>query len=178
MSLNQPEWMQIEGWLTLAEGTKLQELAKGAAVLEIGSYCGRSTVCMAETAASIVSIDPHDSSAIEPYPRKNTFGTFALNIAGLQCEVTPIVSRFEDVYRFLAERSFDLVFIDGDHSYEACRRDLQWAARLVRPHGHVVVHDYGTGYPQLQEVTKAVRDEWGPLSVPFTVFESLAIRKY
>jgi hypothetical protein len=47
----------VRGWLTEAEGRKLQELAIGKTVLELGSYCGRSTCAMAWTAARIVAVD-------------------------------------------------------------------------------------------------------------------------
>ena len=38
---------RVRGWLTQAEGDKLARLAEGKKVLEIGSYCGRSTIAMA-----------------------------------------------------------------------------------------------------------------------------------
>jgi protein-L-isoaspartate O-methyltransferase len=43
-----------------AEGKALAEMARGKRVLEVGSYCGLSTVCMARTAKHVVSVDPHD----------------------------------------------------------------------------------------------------------------------
>jgi hypothetical protein len=50
----------IPGWLHHAEGKALAEMARGKRVLEVGSYCGLSTVCMARTAKHVVSVDPHD----------------------------------------------------------------------------------------------------------------------
>ena len=42
--------------------------------------------------------------------------------------------------------SYDLLFIDGDHSYEGCKRDLDnWFPKLI-PGGHILFHDcYGEG---------------------------------
>jgi predicted O-methyltransferase YrrM len=37
---------------------------------------------------------------------------------------------------------FDVVFIDGDHSYEGCKRDLVVAYSKVKPNGYILGHDY------------------------------------
>lgn len=49
--------------------------------------------------------------------------------------------------------SLDLVFIDGDHSYEAVMADIAAWQPLVRPGGVLAGHDYGTF-----GVTQAVRE--------------------
>jgi len=52
------------------------------------------------------------------------------------------------------DRSLDFVYIDGDHSYEGCRRDiLAWAPK-VRVGGVLAGHDYYNQPPF--EVRKAV----------------------
>jgi predicted O-methyltransferase YrrM len=48
--------------------------------------------------------------------------------------------------------AFDLVHIDGDHTEGGCVRDLELAAELVRPGGHLLVDDYDL----LGEVRRAV----------------------
>lgn len=41
-----------------------------------------------------------------------------------------------------ADRSLSFVYIDGDHSYEGCRRDiLAWAPKVMRG-GVIAGHDY------------------------------------
>jgi hypothetical protein len=43
----------------------------------------------------------------------------------------------------IEDGSLDFVFIDGDHSYEGCKRDiLAWMPK-VRPGGWLMGHDYG-----------------------------------
>ncbi len=40
-----------------------------------------------------------------------------------------------------AGRAFDIIFLDAHHTYEASRRDLELALRLLAPHGILVAHD-------------------------------------
>jgi len=37
---------------------------------------------------------------------------------------------------------FDVIYIDGDHSYQGVKRDLQLALKKVRPGGFICGHDY------------------------------------
>jgi predicted O-methyltransferase YrrM len=36
---------------------------------------------------------------------------------------------------------YDLIFIDGDHSYEGVRRDFELYQELLSPRGYIVFHD-------------------------------------
>lgn len=54
---------------------------------------------------------------------------------------------------------FDIVFIDADHSYEGCKRDiLAWRSK-VRPGGLLCGHDYAN---KRGEVKRAVEELIGP----------------
>jgi predicted O-methyltransferase YrrM len=44
--------------------------------------------------------------------------------------------KFEDI-------KIDFLFIDGDHSYEAVKRDFNLYFDFIRPGGTIVLHDYG-----------------------------------
>ena len=47
----------------------------------------------------------------------------------------------EASYRF-PQHHFDMVFIDGDHSYEGCKQDIQHWYSKVKPGGWLCGHDY------------------------------------
>ncbi len=45
------------------------------------------------------------------------------------------LSRFED-------DTFDAIYLDGDHSYAGCKKDLDVAIRKIKPGGWIMGHDY------------------------------------
>jgi hypothetical protein len=40
------------------------------------------------------------------------------------------------------DQTFDMIYIDGDHSYEGCKRDLETAFRKIKKGGYIMGHDY------------------------------------
>lgn len=58
------------------------------------------------------------------------------------------------------EGKMDLVFVDGDHRYDAVKKDTETAFRLIKPQSGIIVwHDYGIS-PELvrYEVIKGIVD--------------------
>lgn len=132
---------KIDGWLTELEGRALARLAIGKRVLEIGSYCGRSTVCLAQTAEHVVSIDPHDGRGT-PDPR-DTYEAFAANLKayGVSKVVTAIRGTLDNQK---LPGKFGLIFIDGAHDIKSVRRDTDRAIELLAADGLLAFHDYRT----------------------------------
>lgn len=56
----------------------------------------------------------------------------------------------------LTDRQLDWVYIDGDHTYEAVKADLEAFRRVVVPGGVIAGDDYGTNGWWSNGVTKAV----------------------
>jgi len=54
----------------------------------------------------------------------------------------------------------DWIYIDGDHSYEQCLKDLKYSKEIVKPGGYIIRDDYG--WPEKKKkkpgVTKAVNE--------------------
>ncbi|MDA9555796.1 class I SAM-dependent methyltransferase, partial [Pelobium sp.] len=44
-------------------------------------------------------------------------------------------------------RSFDLIYIDGDHSYEVCKQDIENYGKLLNVSGYLVIDDASSFLP-------------------------------
>ena len=141
----------VEGWLSDAQGRALFRAAADTrgrgAIVEIGSWKGRSTTWLASGARlaghGVYAIDPHRRS--REYPEAETEAEFLANLArnGLAAVVEPLVMTSDDAAARIAG-PVELLFIDGDHSYEAVRRDAElWLPRLIDG-GTVMFHDVAT----------------------------------
>lgn len=150
------DWFPYDavGWLTEDEGRELARLAEDKVVLEIGAYAGRSTICLAHTARTVGVIDTFDGRGT-PQPGK-TLDLFNRNLRrhGVQSKVRPYVGETVDMLAVLPP-IYDLIFIDGSHDRESVAADAEGAARLLKPGGLLVFHDYGQNDPG---VTEAVDD--------------------
>ena len=124
-------------------------------IVEIGSAFGRSTVALAlgtraRGGGKVYGIDPHTGGTglVERYgPLARTFsslGPFLQNIVrfGLQDIIVPITLRSDEAAALWPGRPIRLLFVDGWHDYDACRRDILSWARWVAPAGVLVIHDY------------------------------------
>jgi predicted O-methyltransferase YrrM len=63
------------------------------------------------------------------------------------------------VHRF-APASFDYVYIDADHTYEAAARDINLYAPIVRPGGILAGHDYANAGGAIPFGVKRAVDEY------------------
>lgn len=134
------------GWLTEAEGAELARRADGKSVLEVGSYCGRSTVCLARTARTVTAVDTFDGRGTAA--EGDTLGTFRANLEryGVADKVTAVRGASAEVLPDLPP-VYDLAFIDGSHDYESVKADAANAARCLRPGGVIAFHDYSDRDP-------------------------------
>ena len=156
-----------KGFLDEEEGRCLYEFALEAGrmgpCLEIGSYCGKSTLYLAAACRKnngiLFSIDHHRGSEEqqpgEEYfdpdlfnPQTGSVDTFrefraTIESGGLEDTVVPIVSRSGVAARMWAT-PLSLVFIDGGHSLEAACTDYDvWHGHIL-PGGFLLIHDIFT----------------------------------
>lgn len=102
------------------------------AILEIGSDAGGTLYAWGQLAEKVYSID------LPQGPFHTTEGP--LNAYGAECRAGDSHDHASMQWAF-ARSPFDMVFIDGDHTYEGCWQDFRDYAPFVRPGGLVVLHD-------------------------------------
>lgn len=156
---------QTSGWLHDDEGPFLRETALKCEgpYLEVGSYCGKSTVWIgdaAETNGSVLfAVDHHQGSpemadghdcfnpdVIDQDGAHDTLAIFRRTIrsAGLQDTVVPVVGATA-VLRPLWRIPVGFVFIDAAHDYEGCKLDADTWGRWLEPGGLMAFHDTTIG---------------------------------
>lgn len=163
-------WIQvqtIEGLISEIESKCLYQLAKnfGGAIVEIGSWKGRSTVCLALGSKAggkgkVFAIDPHkglQDDRAEIHQAEDTEPIFRENIKRVQVDdiVVPLVMKSEEAANGWTE-PVSLLFIDGAHDYENVRLDFNlWEPHLIQG-GTVMFHDalysLGHNYPGIRKV--------------------------
>ncbi|MEW2632509.1 class I SAM-dependent methyltransferase [Streptomyces sp. NPDC048389] len=154
-----------KGFMPVEEGLALYAAAAeagalGLPLLEVGTYCGRSTILLADAAraAGTVAVtvdhhrgseeqqpgwDYHDPETVDPeIGLMDTLPAFrrTLHRAGLEDHVVAIVGRSPQVAKVWCGPA-GLVFIDGGHTDEHAANDYEGWAPHVAPDGLLAIHD-------------------------------------
>jgi predicted O-methyltransferase YrrM len=131
----------VPGWLTDEEGEALYELARACTgrgvIVEIGSFKGKSTVCLGLGSQSGASVPIY---AIDPHQER--FPEFKTNVqrAGIEELVRPVPSLSQPAADGFDE-PIELLFVDGSHEYELVLEDFEkWVPKVVDG-GWVAFHD-------------------------------------
>ncbi|MFD1216323.1 MULTISPECIES: class I SAM-dependent methyltransferase [Microbulbifer] len=154
----------IKGFLDPIEGAALHQLAADASdlgpSLEVGSYCGKSTVYLGSACKRMDSIlfavdhhrgseehqpgeEYHDDELFDSRTQlMDSFHQFRMNMraADLEEHVVPVVAP-SVVAAKRWNTPLGLVFIDGGHSLEAALNDYRSWARHIVPGGFLAIHD-------------------------------------
>ena len=177
----------VKGFIDHNEGICLYNYAlnssKKGPILEIGSYCGKSTIYIATAAKKysgcVYSVDHHTGSEenqvgweyhdIELFDeetgRINSFPEFMRNLrkANLLDTVVPVVSDSSLVSRYW-KIPLSMVFIDGGHTMEAAFNDFNnWKDKIIK--GVILaIHDVfpnpdDGGRPPYEIYRKALSEE-------------------
>jgi predicted O-methyltransferase YrrM len=156
--------LSCKGFLDDEEGLRLHELARAHAhlgpILEIGSYCGKSSVYLGSGAKAaggvLFCLDHHRGSEEnqrgELYHDPDVFDAAAERVdtlpflrdtirrAELEDVAIPVVTRSATFARFWSA-PLGMVFIDGGHTFEAAHTDYEsWSPKIARG-GILAIHD-------------------------------------
>ena len=155
---------EIKGFMPNHEGEALMSWAKTFSkigpLLEIGSFCGKSSIYLGLAAKEknqvVFTIDHHKGSEEhqlneeyfdpeiydESLNSVNTFPLFLKNIKifDLEDSVIPIVSSSARVAKGW-NKNLGMVFIDGSHSLESATLDYESWGSHIKNGGALVIHD-------------------------------------
>ena len=155
---------QVRGFMPADEGRALYDAAmrylNGGVGVEVGTYCGKSTLLLGAaaqlTASVLYTVDHHhgseehqpgweyhDTSLVDEVTGLfDTLPTFrrTLDTAGLDDHVVAIVGKSPVVARGW-RLPLQFLFIDGGHSEKAASEDFEGWAKWVSPGGGLVIHD-------------------------------------
>jgi predicted O-methyltransferase YrrM len=186
----------IKGFLDPVEGEALYHHALKAAcvgpLLEIGSYCGKSTVYLGSACKTqgtlLYAVDHHRGSEEhqlgEEYhdaelfdhtqQRVDSFPYFreTLRRAELETTVIPIVAPSALVARHWLT-PLGMVFIDGGHSHAAALDDYQYWSAHIKPGGLLAIHDV---FPNPEEGGRPPFEIW-QLAQASGLFKALPLVK-
>lgn len=173
-----------KGFMPRGEGLALyaaavEAAALGLPLLEVGTYCGRSTILLADAAraAGVTALtvdhhrgseeqqpgwDFHDPETVDPeVGLMDTLPTFrrTLHAAGLEDHVVALVGKSPRVAKAWGGK-LGLVFIDGGHTDEHATADYEGWAPHVADGGLLLIHD----------VFPVKHDEWTG-QAPYRVYQ-------
>lgn len=149
------------------------DLPADAQVVEIGSWMGASTCFIGAGLkggqAKVHAVDNFAGQStcgedrawyqrhFDSLGARSTLEIFRANASrlGLSDRLEPVVSDSVTAARAMADRrgTIDFIFVDGDHSYEGCRSDIEAWVPFAKPGGTVAFHDFGS---RASGVTRAI----------------------
>lgn len=151
--------IEIDGWMEPKELEWLyQRSCEMQTVAEIGSYMGRSTYVLLASGAQVTAVDHFRGSPGErahAIARGNGDGIYRAFMAnvGHFPNLRILQTSSLNAARLFADQSFDMVFLDACHSYEAVKADI--AAWKPKARYLLCGHDYHPSWPG---VVKAVEE--------------------
>lgn len=185
---------ELEGLIPVALGEKLYEMAKEVssdnAIVEIGSYHGKSTAYLTAGSSDgnksqVFAVDPWSEEVSAwrravadklPSPEFDKWDA-QLRSVRLRSKVTPLQMVSIEGSKQYSGPKIGLLYIDGDHSETAAAVDLLAWARHLAPGALVAWDDYGTpGNPGVEAAVKRLVSS-GTI-VELNVFDRLAVARY
>jgi predicted O-methyltransferase YrrM len=168
--MNDLSWWNEKDFGTFMQSKALSfimSLAKDKKVLEIGVWKGASTCAWIKGGAKEVYCVDHFLGAEES---RDTWqkeakeisieNVFWNNINKVNTDDVPVILLNGDcnnkkIIELAPDNYFDVLFIDGGHTYKQVKNDIKNYVPKLKKHGVILFDDCGTCHPQ---VKKAIKD--------------------
>ena len=158
---------EIEGWIDDREADLLISIILKAcidlpapnAIVEIGSYHGKSTVVLGNVVKAffpgvkVYAVDPHDGKlgavdqGLHSFPPSYEILKQNIEAEGLS-EVVEIIRNTSKGVEW--QTPISLLFIDGLHDYPHVAQDFYHFSEWIKPGGYVAFHDCADYFPGVQ----------------------------
>lgn len=127
---------------------------KDMIICEIGSWCGSSADIFAQHFKNVICIDPwkQDKEITTQYNMRLVEQEFD-KVKARYKNITKLKHYSYNVVNIFDDKSIDIVYIDGEHSYKAVKQDIQ--LYLPKCKFFISGHDYWNKFPG---VIKAVNE--------------------
>lgn len=119
-------------------------------MVEVGSYQGESTVIFAEnikTLKTLYAVDPWINGyapgdvCSDEYPMDIVESNFDARIKNYSV-ISKQKTTSEEFSKTIENNSLDFVYIDGNHQYDSCKKDLELWIPKIKKGGIIAGHDY------------------------------------
>lgn len=121
-------------------------------IVEVGCYVGDSTEIFAENCKKIHCIDPWENGYDLHDP-----ASYQHPMEIVERQFDRLLERFDNIVKYRIEsgvavnlfkdKSLDMVYIDGLHTYEGVKKDIQIWKTKIKPGGFLAGHDYQGRFP-------------------------------
>jgi len=151
----------------LASLALITKVVKPKQIFEIGTYSGRTALNFAQNSPEdcivwTLDLPATETNALTNAPDDNTERPTYTGMDYKGKDVEHKIRQLRGDYLTFDFSPYfsniDMVFVNGNHYYEAVKSDTANALKMVKPNGYVIWHDFAN-YGDLNDVTRAVLDK-------------------
>jgi predicted O-methyltransferase YrrM len=149
----------IEGWFLPEE---LEQLATWASehkrIVELGSHLGQSARVFGDnTPGTVCAVDTWEGEYNGALDRMAKFTANCRDLITSD-KVHVLLGLHENLGTETLNFVPDMIFIDGDHHYDAVKRDIAWAQSVLAPGGLICGHD--AEIPDIVRALNELAPDW------------------